>query len=155
MNIFLYFSSWTFYTRLTCWKVYLVIRSRQWLTAPLGVAGANHIVRWLRFLFHRWNLNYCGYDFYLLITDRLLTLIITCYQFYTTNGTIPHPVILCYITMHYMFAFTLYSSVPVSHYNKTQESQHAQHLTSSIWSMLVIFILSLTTRVIWPNYIVQ
>ena len=47
----------------------------------------------------------------------------------------------------------LYSALPVSHYNKTRESQHAQNLTSSIWSMLVIFILPLTTRVIWPNYL--
>ena len=53
-------------------------------------------------------------------------------------------------TMYYMFALILYSSLPVSHYNKTQESQH---LTSSIWSMLVIFIVSLNTRVIWSNYL--
>ena len=52
-----------------------------------------------------------------------------------------------------MFALILYSSLLVSHYNKTQESQHAQNFTSSIWSMLVIFSLSLTTRVIWPNYL--
>ena len=56
-------------------------------------------------------------------------------------------------TIFYMFALLLYSSLLVSHNNKTQEFRHAQNFTSKISSMLVIFILSLTTRVLWPTYL--
>ena len=134
------------------------MRSPQWLTLPLGVAGDNHVARWPRFLFYQWNLFYCSglwiWFFPLLISDRLLALTITCYQFCTTNETIPPP---CY-SMLYALSFTCLDLYFIPHYlqaikTKTQESRHAQNFTSSIWSIIVIFILPLTTRLLWPNYL--
>ena len=97
-------------------KVCLVIRSPQWLTVPLGVAGANHIAQWLRVLFYQWNLISCSglwiWFFHLLISDRLLTLTITCYQFYTTNETIPPP---CY-SMLYELCITCLHLYFIPHY---------------------------------------